>query len=300
MMAQKTLNAPLPLRAAPARSDSPVIQASREIMRNRPAVIAFIVLFAIILSAIFASSITPYDPLQRDAEIRLQAPSIEHPFGTDALGRDILGRIFYGGRISLQVGFVSVLASTLIGVPLGLIGGYVGGRTDNLIMRFMDIILAFPGLILAIWLVSMLGASIGNMIIAISVFSIPTYARMTRGVTLSTREMDYVVAARSMGAGGSRILISHILPSVVGPLIVLTTLSISGAIVTGASLSFLGLGVRPPTPEWGAMLSDGRGYMRNAWWMSVFPGVAITIVVLAANVLGDGLRDALDPKTRQR
>jgi peptide/nickel transport system permease protein len=193
-----------------------------------------------------------------------------------------------------------VIVSTLVGVPLGLIAGYVGGRTDNIIMRLMDVILAFPGLILAIWLVSILGASMGNMIIAISVFSVPTYARMTRGITLSAREMEYVVAARSMGARGRRILIAHVLPSVVAPLIVLTTLSISGAIVTGASLSFLGLGVRPPTPEWGAMLSDGRSYMRNAWWMSVFPGFAITLVVLAANILGDGLRDALDPKTRQR
>ncbi|MBZ0289633.1 MAG: ABC transporter permease [Anaerolineae bacterium] len=281
-------------------SDSPLAQAWREILRNRIAVVAFLLLVAIILSALFAHVLTPYDPIGRDAKSRLQAPSLEHPFGTDALGRDILGRILHGGRVSLQVGFVSVILSTVVGVPLGLIAGYVGGRTDNLIMRLMDVILAFPGLILAIWLVSMLGASMGNMIIAISVFSVPTYARMTRGVTLSTREMEYVVAARSMGARSAGILFWHILPSVAGPLIVLTTLSISGAIVTGASLSFLGLGVRPPTPEWGAMLSDGRGYMRNAWWMSVFPGLAITLVVLAANVLGDGLRDALDPKTRRR
>jgi peptide/nickel transport system permease protein len=299
-MAEKTLTVLLPLRVKTVPSDSPLAQASRDILRNRVAMFAFFVLVAIILSAVFAHVLTPYDPIGRDAKARLQAPSLEHPFGTDSLGRDILGRILYGGRVSLQVGFVSVIVSTLVGVPLGLIAGYVGGRTDNIIMRLMDVILAFPGLILAIWLVSILGASMGNMIIAISVFSVPTYARMTRGITLSAREMEYVVAARSMGARGSRILISHILPSVVAPLIVLTTLSISGAIVTGASLSFLGLGVRPPTPEWGAMLSDGRGYMRNAWWMSVFPGIAITLVVLAANILGDGLRDALDPKTRQR
>jgi peptide/nickel transport system permease protein len=300
MMAEKTLSAPLPIRARIVPNDSPLAQASRDILRNRVAVFALVLLVAIVLAALFAHVLTPYDPIGRDAKSRLQAPSLEHPFGTDALGRDILGRILYGGRVSLQVGFVSVLLSTLVGVPLGLIAGYVGGRTDNLIMRLMDVILAFPGLILAIWLVSILGASMDKMIIAISVFSVPTYARMTRGITLSAREMEYVVAARSMGARAGRILLAHVLPSVVGPLIVLTTLSISGAIVTGASLSFLGLGVRPPTPEWGAMLSDGRGYMRNAWWMSVFPGLAITLVVLAANVLGDGLRDALDPKTRRR
>jgi peptide/nickel transport system permease protein len=295
-MAEKTLSTPLPLRAKAASSDSPFAQATRDILRHRVAMFAFFVLVAIILSAVFAHVLTPYDPIGRDAKARLQSPSLEHPFGTDSLGRDILGRILYGGRVSLQVGFISVIVSTLVGVPLRLIAGYVGGRVDNIIMRVMDVILAFPGLILAIWLMSILGASMGNMIIAISVFSVPTYARMTRGITLSAREMEYVVAAPSMGAKAGRILVAHVLPSVVAPLIVLTTLSISGAIVTGASLSFLGLGVRPPTPEWSAMLSDGRSYMRNAWWMSVFPGFAITLVVLTANVLGD----ALDPKTRQR
>jgi peptide/nickel transport system permease protein len=193
-----------------------------------------------------------------------------------------------------------VVASPLAGVPLGLAAGYFGGRIDNAIMRVMDVILAFPGLILVIWLVAMLGASLINVIIAITVFSLPTYARLARGITLSAREMEYVVAARSMGAGSRHILASHILPSVVGSMIVLTTLSISGAIVTGASLSFLGLGIGPPTPEWGAMLSDGRGYMRNAWWIAVFPGLVITLVVLSANIVGDALRDALDPKTRTR
>lgn len=300
MIANKVVSPPLTVRLVVTQGESPFAQARREFLRNRAAILALIVLVALILATIFASSLTPYDPLKRDAKVRLQASSPEHLLGTDALGRDILTRLLYGGRISLQVGFLSVIASTLLGVPLGLIAGYTGGRTEAWIMRVMDLILAFPGLILAIWLVSILGASVANVVIAISVFSIPTYARITRGITLSTREMDYVVAARSMGAGAGRILVWHILPSVIGPLIVLTTLSISGAIVTGASLSFLGLGVRPPTPEWGAMLADGRGYMRNAWWMSVFPGMTITLVVLAANVIGDGLRDALDPKTRGR
>ncbi len=291
---------PSPVQLSAPRGDSPVVQARRAFVKNRAAMLALLVLVLIVLSALFASSLTTYDPVKRDAKSRTQAPSAEHLLGTDALGRDLFTRLLYGGRISLQVGFFSVLASALVGVPLGLVAGYMGGNVDNWIMRFMDLILAFPGLILAIWLVSMLGVSITNVIIAISIGSIPTYARITRGVTLSTREMDYVVAAHSMGASASRILWLHILPSVVAPLIVLVTLSISGNIVAGASLSFLGLGVRPPIPEWGAMLADGRGYMRNAWWMSVFPGVAIMLVVLAANVVGDGLRDALDPRTRSR
>ncbi len=299
-MVSKTLTSTPPAQLTIPRGDSPLRQARRAFLRNRAAVIALVLLILILLSALLAPNITRYDPLQRDAKVRLQPPSLDYLLGTDALGRDLLTRLLYGGRISLQVGFFSVIASTLVGVPLGLIAGYAGGRVDNWIMRLMDLILAFPGLILAIWLVSMLGVSITNVIIAISVGSIPTYARITRGITLSTREMDYVVAAHSMGAKAGRILFIHILPSVIGPLIVLVTLSISGNIVAGASLSFLGLGVRPPTPEWGALLADGRGYMRNAWWLSVFPGIAIMLVVLAANVIGDGLRDALDPRTRGR
>jgi peptide/nickel transport system permease protein len=299
-MAERTLTTSLPVRIEQVKGESPFVQALREFFRNRLAVMAVIGLIAIVLSAVLASSLAAYDPVKREAKVRLQGPSTEHPLGTDTLGRDILTRLLYGGRISLQVGFFSVIASTIVGVPLGLVGGYVGGKLDGIIMRAMDLILAFPGLILAIWLVAMLGASVANVIIAITVFSVPTYARLTRGIALSAREMDYVVAARSMGAGAAHILLVHILPSVTGPLIVLISLSISGAIITGASLSFLGLGVRPPTPEWGAMLADGRGYMRNAWWMSVFPGIAITLVVLAANVVGDALRDALDPKSHDR
>jgi peptide/nickel transport system permease protein len=173
--------------------------------------------------------------------------------------------------------------------------GYFGGRIDNLLMRIMDLILAFPGLILIIWLVGLLGSNLSNVIIAIAVFSLPTYSRLTRSQTLSLAERDYVLAARSMGAGAGRIMFFHILPNLIGSLIVIVTLSISDAIITGASLSFLGLGVRPPTPEWGSMLSDGRAYLRNAWWISFFPGIVITILVLALNVVGDALRDAFDP-----
>lgn len=277
------------------RHEGLLAKAFRAFVRNRFAVIGLIGIVIMILAAIFAPNLTPYDPLQRDAEARLAEPSLLHPMGTDSLGRDILSRILYGGRISLQVGFFSIGLSVIVSVPLGLISGYFGGRIDNIVMRVMDVILAFPGLILIIWLVGLLGSSLLNVILAIAFFSLPTYARMARGVTLSIREMEYVAAARSMGAGPVRIMFQHILPGIMGPLIVLTTLGVSGAIVTGASLSFLGLGVRPPTPEWGAMLADGRAYLRNAWWIALFPGFTITFVVLALNLVGDALRDALDP-----
>ena len=267
-------------------------------VRNRVALVGLLCLAVILLAILFAPQVTPYDPIGKSTPERNQAPSLTHPFGTDKLGRDILSRVLYGGRVSLQVGFLSIALAVAISGPLGLIAGYFGGPLDNVIMRAMDLILAFPGLILAIWLVSLLGPNIGNVVIAIAFFSLPTYARLIRGITLSIREMEYVMAARSMGAGSLRIMFFHILPGVLGPLIVLTTLGISGAIVAGASLSFLGLGVRPPTPEWGAMLADGRNYLRTQWWIAVFPGMTITLVVLILNILGDALRDALDPNVR--
>ena len=278
-----------------ARRDGLFARVLREFVGNRYAVIGLTVTVLLVLVSVFADSLTPYDPLQRDVEVRLMGPSLAHPMGTDSLGRDILSRVLYGGRISLRVGFLSILISVVISVPLGLVAGYFGGQVDNFIMRIMDLILAFPGLILIIWLVGLLGSNLTNVILAISFFSLPTYARLARGVTLSVREMEYVLAARSMGAGAPGIIFKHILPGVMGPLIVLTTLGVSGAIITGASLSFLGLGVSPPTPEWGSMLADGRGYLRNAWWISFFPGITITVMVLALNVVGDALRDALDP-----
>ena len=270
----------------------------RKFVRNRVAVAGLICLALILLAVLFAEAVTPYDPIERNTPERNMGPSLAHPFGTDKLGRDIMSRVLYGGRVSLQVGFLSIALATVVSVPLGLIGGFVGGLLDDIIMRLMDLILAFPGLILAIWLVSLLGSDMRNVIIAIAFFSVPTYARLIRGITLSIREMEYVMAARSMGAGSPRIMFFHVLPGVLGPLVVLTTLGVSGAIVAGASLSFLGLGVSPPTPEWGAMLADGRNYMRTQWWIAVFPGVTITTVVLVMNIIGDALRDALDPNVR--
>ena len=304
-MAQKAESRPT-YNVASVADDVEIVQDGiytkifRQFASNRLAVTSLICLTLVILSALFASSLTPYDPLERNAEVRLQGPSLLHPMGTDSLGRDILSRVLHGGQISLQVGIFSTLASVIISVPLGLFAGYFGGKVDNIIMRVMDLILAFPGLILIIWLVSLLGANLTNVILAIAFFSLPTYARVTRGVALSIREMDYVTSARSMGASAGRIMFFHILPGVLGPLIVVTTLGVSGAIITGASLSFLGLGVRPPTPEWGAMLADGRSFLRNAWWIAFFPGMTITFVVLMLNVIGDALRDALDPNVSSK
>ena len=265
---------------------------------NRVAVAGVACLVTIVLAIIFAPQVTPYDPIERNTPERNQGPSLLHPFGTDRLGRDIMSRVLYGGRVSLRVGFLSIALATVVSAPLGLFAGFFGGWLDNVIMRVMDLILAFPGLILVIWLVSLLGANMDNVIISIAFFSLPTYARLIRGITLSIREMEYVMAARSMGAGSLRIMFFHVLPGVLGPMIVVTTLGISGAIVTGASLSFLGLGVSPPTPEWGAMLADGRSYLRTQWWIAVFPGMTITLVVLILNIIGDALRDALDPNVR--
>ena len=290
-----------PNRSASDRPPGLYALVIMKFVRNRVALASSFCLILILLAVLFAPQITPYDPLQRNAPERNQPPSWLHPFGTDRIGRDIMSRVLYGGRLSLQVGFFSVALAAVIGVPLGLITGYARGGIDNVIMRAMDVILAFPALILAIWLVSLLGASLDNVIaaiFAIALFSIPGYARLIRGIVLSIREMEYVMAARSMGAGSRRIIFFHILPGVLGPLIVMTTLGVSGAIVFGASLSFLGLGVPPPTPEWGAMLTDGRSYLRTQWWVAVFPGMTITLVVLVLNIIGDALRDALDPNVR--
>lgn len=277
------------------RHQSLYARSLRHFLRNRVALLSLALIGLIILSSALAPYLTTQDPVGRNAAQRLMPPSAEFLMGTDALGRDVLTRILYGGQISLQVGFLSIIASALIGVPLGLLAGYAGGKVDNIIMRIMDLILAFPGLILIIWLVGMLGSNIYNVIFAIALFSLPTYSRLARGQTLSIYERDYVLAARCMGASPFRIMFLHIFPNIVSSLIVVLTLSVSDAIITGASLSFLGLGVRPPTPEWGAMLSDGRGYLRNAWWMSFFPGIIITLLVLALNLVGDALRDAFDP-----
>lgn len=267
----------------------------RRFRKDRLAIVSLVIIFILMMSAILASFIAPYDPAaQRMGERRLPPGSPGHLLGTDGFGRDIASRLVYGGRLSLLVGLASVGGGMLIGMTLGLIAGYFK-HLDNLIMRVMDILLAFPGVLIAIIVVAILGPGLYNVIIAISVFSIPMFARLTRASTLSAKEETYVLAARSLGASTSRILLQHILPNIVSPIIVFATVRIGVSILNAAALSFLGLGAQPPLPEWGVMISEGRNFLYTSPYMAFVPGLAILIVVLAFNLLGDGVRDALDP-----
>lgn len=275
---------------------TPFQLAMARFTHNKIAIAAGILLILLIASAVLAHFITRYDPNQRDVQIRLTGPSAEHWLGTDALGRDQYTRIIYGGRVSLLIGFLSVALSMIIGIPLGLISGYSGGVIDNIIMRIMDMILAFPGIIFAIWLVSMLGPGVNQVIIAIAFWSLPEYSRVIRGSVLVVKDDEYIQAVRALGGNYWRIIFNHIFPNVMAPIIIISSLSISGAILSGASLSFLGLGPQAPMAEWGAMLADSRPHILTAWWLTVFPGIMLTLVVLASNIFGDGLRDALDPR----
>ena len=244
-MSESSAAASAPLQEE-QQHDSYYARARREFTRNRVATACLFLLALVALAAIFADRLAPYDPYKQIVRERKQAPSAPHYFGTDSLGRDVLSRVLYGGRISLRVGLFSVALGAMVGVPLGVLAGFFGGWLDGLIMRAMDVILAFPGLILLIWLATVLGQGVENMIISLAFFSLPTYARLTRGNTLSIREMEYVLAARSLGAGSLRIVFLHILPAIAPPIIVLTTLAVSGAIIAGASLSYLGWAFRPP------------------------------------------------------
>jgi peptide/nickel transport system permease protein len=250
------------------------------------------------LSALFAAQISPYDPNEVDILNQLQGPNAEHLLGTDLYGRDILSRIFWGGRVTLVVGLMSVGIAATFGILLGLISGFYGGVTDALIMRFIDILLAFPRILLALTIVGMLGTGLFNVMLAVGIASITGYARLVRGTVLSAKEQTYVEAARVTGCPDRRILGKHLLPNVIGPVIVLATLDVASAILAASSLSFLGLGVQPPTAEWGYMLNEGRNYLRTAPWITFFPGMAIAVSVLCINMLGDGLRDALDPRLK--
>lgn len=275
-------------------------EAWRRLRRDRMAVICGIFLVLAVSVSLLAPVLAPRDPLAVDLSLRLLPPgSPGYPLGADQLGRDILSRLIWGGRISLLVGFGAVLLAMALGVLIGLLAGYFGGRLDSVIMRGVDVLMAFPAILLAITIVASLGPGLRNSMLAVSIVGIPFYVRIARGSVLSLREQEFIHAARLIGAKNSRIILRHILPNTLAPLIVASTLDVGFFIMAAAGLSFLGLGAQPPTAEWGVMLSEGRQFIRNAPHLSILPGTAIFLVVLALNFLGDGLRDALDPRLRE-
>lgn len=288
----------LPLIASLSNRDSYLRTTLRMTRRNRSAMTGIVILVVLLLSAIFAPQLAPYDPVKMDFRARLAAPSADHWFGTNEFGRDIFSMILYGGRTSILVGVVSVAFALVAGVILGVLAGYFS-KLDNIIMRFTDIWLAFPTFLLAIAIVAILGPGLTNAMIAVGVASTPQYIRVVRGAVLALKEQEYIAAAKALGARSGRIILNHVLPNVVAPIIVLSTLQFGTAILSAAGLSFLGLGVQPPTPEWGAMAYASRSYIRQAWWLGLFPGLAILLMVLGFNLLGDGLRDVLDPRMKQ-
>ena len=257
---------------------------------------AFIVGVAL-LAALVGPVLSPFDPASQELALRLAAPSVAHPFGLDELGRDILARVLAGARISFLVGVTVVSVSAALGTLLGAVAGYFGGRVDDVVSRVIDVLLAFPGLLLAIALVAVLGPSLGNVLFALSIIGWVGYARLVRGQVLRAREFEYVQAARALGASTTRILWKHIIPTAIPAVVVQATLGMAGAIIGEASLSFLGLGVQPPTPSWGTMLSGGRAHILDAPHLTLFPGIAIALLVLGLNFLGDGLRDRIDPRS---
>jgi len=277
------------------------VEVCRRLKRNKMAVLGLIILIILVLLAVFADVIANYDNvvIKQNLAHRLQGPSAAHWLGTDEFGRDIFARLVHGTRVSLQVGIVAVGISIVIGGILGAVAGYYGGKLDNTIMRIMDIFLAVPSILLAIAIVSALGPSIINLMLAISISSVPSYARIVRASVLSIRDQEFIEAAKAIGASNTRIIFRHIIPNSLAPVIVQATLGVASAILSTAGLSFIGLGIQPPAPEWGSMLSGGRQYLRYAWWVTTFPGVAIMITILSLNLLGDGLRDALDPRLKQ-
>jgi peptide/nickel transport system permease protein len=268
--------------------------------RNGLVVFGAGIVVAMVLLAIFAGVVAPYDPTDMKVSDALKRPSLAHPFGTDRFGRDVLSRTIHGSRIALGVALSSIGLALVVGTILGLAGGYVGGATDLVIGRAMDVLFSFPTLILAIGIAAMLGPGLDNAALAIAVVYAPLFSRVVRGPVIAERAKEYAVAALGLGAGSFRVVLRHILPNVLAPLIVQTSVSLAYAILTEAALSYLGLGTQPPTPSWGTMLNEGRTYLETAPWMSVFPGLAIMLAVLGFNLLGDGLRTALDPQLRGR
>ena len=276
----------------------------KRLARRRTAIFGLGVVVVVLLAALFAPWLTPFDPLEQDINQRLKEPGWQtaagrvHMLGTDHLGRDILARVIFGSRIALVVGVSAVLISGVLGMAIGLVAGYFGGKVDDFFMRLADIQLAFPFILLAIAVIGVLGPNLRNIIIVIGVSSWVVYARVVRGEVLSIREREFVQAAIALGSRDGRVLVRHVLPNAFTPWLVVATLDMARVIVIESALSFLGLGVQPPTPTWGGMLADGRVYLSTAWWLATFPGLAILVTVLGINLLGDGLRDTLDPRLK--
>jgi peptide/nickel transport system permease protein len=271
----------------------------RQFVRNRGAIGGLIIVGLFIVLTVIGPLLTPYDPLDQDLSSAFLPASLAHPLGTDELGRDTLTRLLYGSRITLLITLGSVAISLVIGGGIGLIAGFYGGRTDNLLMRGIDILMAMPGFLLAIAVIAALGVGTFNLIVAVAAVSLPPFARFARASTLAVRNQEYLTAARASGAGAGRLMLSHILPNITAPLIVQTSLRMATAILTASGLSFLGLGPAPPTPEWGAMLNTGRKFITSHGELATYPGLAILFVTIGFNLLGDGLRDALDPRLRR-
>jgi peptide/nickel transport system permease protein len=282
----------------PAHHERQALRALQRLLRHRAALVGLGMVLTVAFAAVVGPTIAPYDPADMGVGPSLAAPTLKHLMGTDTFGRDIFSRVLHGAQLSLMVGLVAVLIEASVGVFLGLVAGYYGGWIDGVLMRVIDVLLAFPGILLALAIVSVLGISLTNLMIAVGIGGIPSFARLIRGSTLTVKQNLYVTVARSIGAGDTAVIARHILPNVVSPIIVYATLRIAFAIIATSSLSFLGLGAKPPSPEWGVMLSDGREFLRVAPWVTTFPGLAIMISVMGINLLGDGLRDVLDPRLR--
>ncbi|MBD7909268.1 ABC transporter permease [Sporosarcina gallistercoris] len=275
-------------------------QSFRSVMtQNKAAMAGAIIIGIYLLMMLVAPLVAPYDPFEISLEDKLTPPSMEHWMGTDDKGRDILSRILYGSRLSIGVGFASVLFGAFFGITLGLIAGYYGKWVDTIISRLLDVMLAFPGILLALAIISALGPGLINVTIAVGVFSIPLFARIVRGSTMEVKKLEYIDAIRTLGANDFTIIFKHVFPNVLSPIIVQGSMRLATAILSAAGLSFLGLGAQPPSPEWGAMLSSGRDFLFSAPYMAIFPGLMISVLVLGFNLFGDGLRDALDPKLKK-
>ncbi|NCB04983.1 MAG: ABC transporter permease [Clostridia bacterium] len=291
--------APAPAGKAKSRKNSQLREIWRRLKKNKAAMIGLVIILIMALGAIFADLIVPYETvIKQNGQERLQPPSAQHIFGTDGFGRDVFARILHGARVSLTIGLATTFFSLIIGGLLGAAAGYYGGWIDDLIMRTMDVIACIPPILLALAIVAALGASMRNLLIAIVISSIPSFIRLIRSVILTIVDQDFIEAARSYGARDIRIIIKYILPNAMGPIIVQSTMAVASMILSAAGLSYIGMGIQPPAPEWGAMLSDAKDYMRTSPYLLYFPGCAILLSALSFNLLGDGLRDALDPKLK--